>query len=140
MGYPIHQCQDNWSIRPEPLTNGDVGGWFGTVPLLVNGDNGGWTGTDLLMELCLYNASGYEILNTIINHNCTIEDLYDQSVSGTNIYRGELRKIYGPPTKMLTPGLTIDEVADVLETYGFGKDIHMVEWSTGFCDYNQERH
>jgi len=27
MGYPIHQC---WSIRPEPLTNGDVGGWFGT--------------------------------------------------------------------------------------------------------------
>jgi hypothetical protein len=33
MGYPIQQCQDNWWIRPEPLTNGDVGGWFGTTPL-----------------------------------------------------------------------------------------------------------
>jgi hypothetical protein len=30
MGCLIHQCQDNWPIRFEPLTNGDVGGWFGT--------------------------------------------------------------------------------------------------------------
>ena len=34
MGYPIHQCQDNWPIGSEPLTNGDVGGWFGTGPLV----------------------------------------------------------------------------------------------------------
>jgi hypothetical protein len=73
------------------------------------------------------------------DHNCAIEDLYGRSVSGTSLYRGALRKIYDPPIKILTPGLTIDEAADLLETYDFEKDIHMVERSTDFCDYNQLR-
>lgn len=91
------------------------------------------------MEICIYDARGNEIINTTINHGCTIEDLYNRDAHGLNLYRGALRKIYGPSIKKLAPGLTISEVADVLESCGFGKNIYMVEWSSGFCDYYQLR-
>jgi len=111
--------QGIWAVKSRNFISIDTEFWSSSPSDLLSSP-------DLLMEL-LYNPSGYEILNTTINHNCVIEDLYDRSVSGVDLYRGALREIYGPPTRILTPGLMIDEVADVLETYGFGKDIHMVE-------------
>jgi hypothetical protein len=91
------------------------------------------------MEICIYDARGNEIINTTINHGSTIEDLYNQDAHGLNLYRGTLGKISGPPIKTFTPGLTISKVADVRESYGIGKNIYMVEWSSGFCDYYQLR-
>jgi len=73
----------------------------------------------ILMENCIYDTRGNEIINTTINHGCTIEDLYNRDAHGLNWYRGALRKIYGPPLKTLTPGLTISEVADALDSYGW---------------------
>jgi hypothetical protein len=73
------------------------------------------------MEICIYDARGNEIINTTINHGYTIEDLYNRDAHGLDLYRGALRKTYGLPIKTLAPRLTISEVADVLESYGFGK-------------------
>ncbi len=71
------------------------------------------------MEPYLHNRSGHEILNTTINHNLTIGDLFDHGVNGTSWYHRKIKKRCSPPTEMFTPGLTNDKVADVLETYGF---------------------
>jgi len=33
----------------------------------------------ILLEICIHDALGQELVNTIINHNCTIESLYNES-------------------------------------------------------------
>jgi len=91
-------------------------------------------GTTLLVEICLYNAAGQEIIDTIINHKCTIQALYDRS--DCIRHRCLIRKVYGPPREEITPGMTIGQVADILHEYGFGNRTHIVEWSSSFCDYN----
>ena len=76
------------------------------------------------MEIYIFGAGGHEIMNIKSDDNAAIESLYDLAVSGIaiNLYWGALKKIYGPPSKQLNPGMTIEEVADILERNGFGKE------------------
>jgi len=109
-------------LNPETQKYRDT--WIEQCPSLVFVDtehiNVG--GESVLFEICILGSQGEEVLNTIINHQCTIAQLYDRVrvTISEGPATGCVRKIYGPPSDEITPGMTIQEVADALEGKGFG--------------------
>ena len=84
-------------------------------------------------EICVWDVSGYPIIDEIINYStadcpCTIRQLYGRHTSVLD--QGVIRKVYGPPSDTTTPGKIWDEVADRLSIH-FGPQTHLVEWSNG---------
>jgi len=93
------------------------------------------SGRKIPLEICIYNSLGQEILNTTINHGCSIRTLYTLPES-TPKYQGIILKVYGKSSEKITPGKTFDEIATILENSGFGPRSYMIEWSMNFCDYS----
>ena len=95
-----------------------------------------------VFEICVWDVSGYPIINKVINYStadcpCTIRQLYGRYASVLD--QGVIRKVYGPPSDTTTPGKTWDEVADRLSIH-FGPQTHLVEWSNGKFDSDHLYH
>ncbi len=87
------------------------------------------TGSMDIFEICVWDVNGNPIINEAINYSTadspfTIRQLYDRFASAKD--QGVIRKIYGPPSDLITPGKTWEEVADALSNY-FGPQTHIIE-------------
>ena len=95
-----------------------------------------------IVEICWswYNEDNndWEVFQSTINHGISVQQMYDIYNDGpqSHINRGILRKIYGEPSEQQTQGMTIQELADRLETIVAGQEIWLAEWSTSYCDYS----
>lgn len=88
-------------------------------------------GSRLMTQICIRNAKDEEVINTTINHNCNVRELYKRNNGRIAL----LRAATGPPSDEPTPGKTIEEVANKLKEYKFGTDVYMIVWSSSFCDW-----
>jgi hypothetical protein len=84
-------------------------------------------------EICVSDASGMTILNSTIDHGCSIQELHDNV---TDLFHHRvLRKVYGSPSnKRAGNALTMAQVADRLSEYLTPNSL-LVEWSASFCNY-----
>lgn len=87
---------------------------------------------DTVLEICVLNSKGEVILNTYVDHGYTVAELYATQDHSACLFK--LIGIYGPPSDKRTPGMTPQEVANVLLANGFNRKSHVVEWSLNYCD------
>jgi hypothetical protein len=98
------------------------------------------TGKVWLFEIAILNSEGACILNEKIDHNCTIQDLFDQP-GMSECSRQHLCNIYGIRFKSRamattwTSGISIEELKLALVRL-IPAGSTMVQWSKNNCDYN----
>jgi hypothetical protein len=88
---------------------------------------------DLLVDIYVMKADGEIIVDTIVDHDIQILNLYDQS--GNGIERSTINKVYGNGRDQNTSRMTLKQIAETLITKGFISSSILVEWSLGRCDY-----
>jgi predicted RNA-binding Zn-ribbon protein involved in translation (DUF1610 family) len=88
---------------------------------------------DFLCEICVMTIEGEVVVDTLVNHQTSTQNIYDQVEN--HMDRGIIDKMYGTEREKYTPGLTMEDIAKVLIDKGFGTDSILIEWSRSHCDY-----
>lgn len=96
-------------------------------------------GPRFLFEYAAFDGAMRRVVDSPVNHEMSIRQLYEKVNSACThdlqqiIARSTIRKIYGPPTDEMTPGLTMAEIGrTLLESTPKGVDI--IEWWVSRCD------
>jgi hypothetical protein len=89
------------------------------------------------LEICVLNNVGETIVDCLVNHSCTIRQLYDRCHAQQNrrVF-GTVLRLFGQPSAKMSPGLTPNEIARKLKVAGMNESSVLVEWSTSRCDWH----
>jgi hypothetical protein len=68
----------------------------------------------VLFEICTRRSSRHEIINTIINHKCSIESLYKLKGQVNNLCHYLIKKIYRPLSKQTPAGISMDYLCAIM--------------------------
>ncbi|KAH7350919.1 hypothetical protein BKA65DRAFT_476270 [Rhexocercosporidium sp. MPI-PUGE-AT-0058] len=92
-------------------------------------------GPPIFLEGALVNGRGEVVLETVISHQTTIGELTKRAIAASPPWGSAcVAKLYGKVLEAMTPGLTLLELADVLEELDVAGAV-MADWSTYTTDF-----
>jgi hypothetical protein len=86
-----------------------------------------------LPEICYLTTKGEVLIDTIVNHEVSIRDVYERIAN--EMHRTKIDKVYGAQQDRRTPGMTQKQIGEILICKGCGPESFLVEWPTSGCDY-----
>ena len=88
----------------------------------------------LIFQICIWDAAKHEIVYAKISQAMSVETLYNLKADAQ--WQAQVREWYGPPSDKETEGMSLLELACILEENGINENIFMIEQSIAFCNHD----